>query len=237
MLNTLKNTLKNLWFRDVGESSVYINDIAVRVRAGILLIIPIYMAFTLFDAVFGSNWNVLVNTTAVDTFETDWEDRIVYQVEAVRRVFDYTFQTQLLVYALVEMLLGMSIFSSRFSPTILIASLLTLGSKPVWKPIQPKRCAWGLGASFIFICIIFFNPDSIAIWLNNLLGTHISTDTNYVPTWLALNLVWLCLLFMWLESVLGFCVGCKIHTILDKLGIVKHACSACDNIDWDKNNS
>ncbi len=233
MLRTIKSTAKNLWFRDLGEDSIYINDTAVRVRAGMLLIIPIYMVFTLFDAVFGSAWEVVVNTTAVDTYETDWDERIVYQVEAVRRVFDYTFQTQLLTYALFEMLLGMSVLSARFSPSILIASLLTLGQQPVWKPIAPKRCAWGLGASFIFVCIIFFNPDSIASWLNNLFGTHIPTEENYVPAWLVLNLVWICLLFMWLESVLGFCAGCKIHAGLVKLGIAKNQCQACDNIDWD----
>ncbi len=230
----LKNVLKNLWFRDASESPVYINDVAVRVRAGMLLIIPVYMAFTLFSAVFGPDWEVVVNTTAVDTFETDWDDRIVYQVEAVKRVFDYTFQTELLIYALVEMLLGMSIFTARFSPTIWLASLLTLGTKPVWKPLGPKRCAWGLGASFILVCIVFFNPDSIAIWLNNLLGTSIPTDSNYVPRWLALNLVWICLLFMWLESVLGLCAGCKIYAGLVKLGIVNQVCEACNDIDWDE---
>ena len=36
-------TLKNLWFRDTKESNVHINDVAVRIRAGILLIIPLYM--------------------------------------------------------------------------------------------------------------------------------------------------------------------------------------------------
>ncbi|MBE8189994.1 MAG: DUF4395 domain-containing protein [Candidatus Thioglobus sp.] len=233
MLETAKNTLKNLWFQDT-EKPLYINDVAVRVRAGILLIIPVYMAFTLFDVVFGASWEVVENTTIIDTFETDWDERIVYQIEAVKRVFDYTFQTKLLLYALLEMLLGMSVFSARFSPTILLATLLTLGSKPIWKPIAPKRCAWGLGASFILVCIVFFNPDSIAIWLNNWLGSSIPTDSNYVPTWLALNLVWICLLFMWLECVLGFCVGCKIHTGLVKIGFVNHKCEACENIDWDK---
>jgi hypothetical protein len=47
---------------------------------------------------------------------------------------------------------------------------------------------------------VFFNPDAVASWVNSLLGTSIPVDENYVPSWLALNLVWICLLFMWLEA-------------------------------------
>lgn len=232
-MNKILGVFKNLWFRDVGEESVHINDNAVRVRAGILLIIPIYMVFTLIDVVYGASWNVL-NTMQVDTLETNIDEHIIYQVEATKRVFEYSFQTKLLIYALAEMLLGMSIIGARFSPTILLASLLTMGKVPEWKPIGPKRCAWIMGASFITVCIVFFNPDAVALWINNLIGTHIPVDVNYVPSWLALNLVWLCLLFMWLEAIIGFCVGCKIYAGLVHLGLVNRHCDACENIDWDK---
>ncbi len=234
MLAAIKNTFKNLWFRDLGEDSIHINDTAVRIRAGVLLIIPIYMVFTLVNVMYGSSWDVVLNTTSVDTFETDWDDRIVYQVEATKRVFDYSFQTKLLVYALIEMLLGMSVIGARFSPTILLASFLVIGREPEWKPIDPKRCAWIMGASFISVCIVFFNPDAVALWINNLLGTSIPVDENYVPSWLVLNLEWICLLFMWLEAVIGFCAGCKIYAGLVKLGVVNRHCDACENINWDE---
>ncbi|SMN14404.1 hypothetical protein CRYPD_1059 [uncultured Candidatus Thioglobus sp.] len=234
MLAAIKNTFKNLWFRDLGEDSIHINDTAVRIRAGVLLIIPIYMVFTLVNVMYGSSWDVVLNTTSVDTFETDWDDRIVYQVEATKRVFDYSFQTKLLVYALIEMLLGMSVIGARFSPTILLASFLVIGREPEWKPIDPKRCAWIMGASFISVCIVFFNPDAVALWINNLLGASIPVDENYVPSWLVLNLVWICLLFMWLEAVIGFCAGCKIYAGLVKLGVVNRHCDACENINWDE---
>jgi hypothetical protein len=234
MIHAIKNTFKNLWFRDVSETTMHINDNAVRLRAGILLIIPIYMVFTLIDVVYGSSWEVVLNTTSVDTYETDWEDRIVYQVEATKRVFEYSFQTQLLVYALIEMLLGLSVISARFSPTILLASFLVIGKKPEWKPIAPKRCSWLIGASFISVCIVFFNPDAVALWINGVLGTNIPVDRNYIPSWLALNLVWICLLFMWLEAIVGLCVGCKIYALLVKIGVVNRHCDACENIDWDE---
>ncbi len=232
MINLIKNTFKNLWFRDLKEEGIQINDTAVRIRAGILLVIPVYMVFTFINTVYGPTWEITPDSIAVDTYETDFEDRIIYKVEATKRVFEYAFQTKLLVYALVEMLLGLSVISSRFSPTILLASFLALSKEPVWKPLGPKRCAWLLGASFISVCIVFFNPDAIAGWINVLLGTSIPVDENYVPSWLVLNLIWICLLFMWLEVVLGYCAGCKIYAVLSRLGLVNRHCEACDNIDW-----
>lgn len=225
---------KNLWFRDLGEDDIYINDVAVRIRAGILLIIPVYMVFTFVNVVYGPTWEVSSEVIATDTYETDMEDRILYAVEATKRVFEYSLQTKLLMYALIEMLLGMSIIGARFSPTILIASFLTASRAPEWKPIAPKRCAWIMGASFISVCIVFFNPDSIALWLNNLLGTSIPVDVNYVPSGLVLTLVALCLLFMWLEAIIGYCAGCKVYVLLVKFGIVNRHCDACENIDWDE---
>ncbi len=234
MITLIKNTFKNLWFRDLKEENVHINEIAVRIRAGILLIIPIYMVFTLIDVVYGPTWEVTPNSIALDTYDTDFEDRIIYKVEATKRVFEYAFQTKLLIYALFEMLLGLSVIGSRFSPTILLASFLALGKKTKWKPLKPKRCAWLLGASFISVCIVFFNPDTIASLINNSLGTSIPTDENYIPSWLALNLVWMCLLFMWLEAIIGYCAGCTLYAILAHAGIVSRHCDVCDNIDWDK---
>ncbi len=233
-MNLIIKTFKNLWFRDLKEQTIHINNTAVRIRAGILLIIPVYMVFTFINVVYGPTWEITPDSIAVDTYETDFDGRIVYQVEATRRVFEYAFQTKLLVYALFEMLLGLSVVGSRFSPTILLASFLALSKTPVWKPLAPKRCAWLLGASFISVCIVFFNPDAIASWINAVLGSNIPVDENYVPSWLALNLVWICLAFMWLEAILGYCAGCKIYAILKRLGFVNRHCEVCENIDWDK---
>jgi hypothetical protein len=233
MLKKIAQTIKNLWFRDLKEESIYIDEVAMRVRAGILIIIPVFMVFTLINAAFGPTWEVIENTTTIDTYETDWDDRIIYQVEAVKRVFDYSFQTWLLSYALLEMLLGMFIWGARLSPSVLIASLLTMGKQKVWKPIAPKRFAWSLGASFITVCIVFFNPDFFAENINNFLGTSIPETYNYIPVLLPITLVFLCLIMMWMEVVLGYCAGCKIHTLLVKIGILKEDCVECNNIDWE----
>ena len=225
--------LKNLWFRDPNEEVTYINDTAVHTRAGILLLIPIIMSLTLYDVVYTSHW-VVDGNTSVDTYDTDWDENIIYQVEAIKRTYDYSIQTMVLFYALFEMIAGMFIFTSRLSPTILLASFLTRKTPPVWKPLVPKRFAWTMGASFIIICILFFNPDSFAVWVNQLFGSQLLPETeNYIPSWIAVNLVWLCLIFMWLEAIFGFCVGCKIHALLVMLHIIKEPCNECNNIDWE----
>ncbi len=226
--------LKNLWFRDINESKLYVNDVSIRIRAGILIIIPLFMGLSLYNVIYTSKWIVDANT-AVDTYETDWNENIIYAVEATKRTYDYSFQTAVLLYALFEMLAGLFLFTSRFSPTILLSTLLSRNSRPVWKPLAPKRFAWIIGSSLISLCLIFFNPEIFAGWINLLSGSEIlPTTVNYMPNWIPLYLVWICLGFMWLESVLGFCVGCKIHALLVKLKLFKEECEACQNIDWDE---
>ena len=142
--------LKNLWFRDPSESSPYINEVAVRIRAGILLFIPLYMSLTLIDAIWGVRW-IVDGNSLTDTYNTDWDGHTIYAAEVIRRTWDYSVQTWVLFYALFEMLIGMSVITSRLSPTIYIASFLARKTPPLWKPLAPKRFAWGIGATLIVV--------------------------------------------------------------------------------------
>ena len=227
---------KKLWFRDPAEDTLYINDTAVRIRAGLLLIIPLFMGLTLYDANFNSSW-IVTGEYLEDTLETDWDERIIYRVEAVKRTYDYSVQTLVLLYALLDMLAGMFVVTARFSPSICLATFLAnrhFTSPPVWKPLVPKRFAWTIGATFIVLCLLFFNPDVFAGWINRLTGRELLPETyNYMPFWIPNTLVWLCIGFMWMETVLGFCVGCQIHAFLVWLGLIEEPCEACNNIDWE----
>ena len=206
----------------------------MRIRAGILLMIPLYMGLTLFDVVYTSSW-VVDGNTAVDTYDTNWDDQIIYQVEAVKRTYDYTVQTWILFYGLFEMIAGMFVRTSRFSPTIYLATFLARKTPPVWKPLVPKRFAWGIGATFITVCLMFFNPDTVAGWVNSIAGNPLLSETeNFIPYWIPVNLVWVCMGFMWLEAILGYCVGCKVHAMLVWMGVFKEECEECNNIDWDE---
>lgn len=232
MVKWIVSCCKNLWFRDLNEAKPYINDTAVRIRAGLLLAIPIYMALTLYVAIFGSHW-VVTGDAITDTLETDFDGHIIYSVEAIKRTLDYTPQTYVLCYALFEMLAGMFVTTSRFSPTILLSAFLAKGKKPVWKPLIPKRFAWSIGASFILVCLVFFNPEVLAGWVNSLAGHEILPPTeNYMPRWIPMVMVWVCFGFMWMETVLGFCAGCKVHSLLVWLGVLQEECEACNNLDW-----
>lgn len=111
--------VKNLWFRDTGEQAIFINDVAVRIRAGILLAVPVFVGLSLYEAVFTSSWTPIINT-ATDTIETDWDGNIIYSIEAIRRTYDYTLQTTVLLLALFEMFAGMFVITSRLSVTILL---------------------------------------------------------------------------------------------------------------------
>lgn len=224
---------KQAWFRDTREPAIYINEVAVRIRAGILLIIPLYMGLTLFDVLYTSSW-VIDPNSVVDSYDTDFDGRIIYSVEAVKRTYDYTIQTWVLLYALFDMLAGMSVMTSRLSPTILLSSYLAKNLTPVWKPLVPKRFAWTIGALMIVSCILYFNPDSFAVALNAIWGSALLPETeNYLPNWIP-SLIWLCLAFMWLEAIFGFCAGCKVHALLVWTGVFKEECVACNNINWEE---
>lgn len=229
----LAETWRNLWFRDIKEDPQWINDTAVRIRAGMLLVIPLYMGLTLYDVAFTSHWEVTGNYIK-DTYELDFDDRILYHVEAVRRVYDYSVQTWVLLYALFEMIAGMFATTARLSPTIWLATLLARNHRPYWKPLVPKRFAWTIGASLISVCLVFFNPDTFAGWVNAVWGGELLPETrNYMPAWVPMTMIWVCLGFMWLEAVLGFCAGCKVHALLVWMGLLKDECEACNNLSWD----
>lgn len=230
--SSIAQVFKQLWFLDPRAEQPYINDIAVRIRAGLLLAIPLYMGFTLYEAVYGSHWIVTGNSVR-DTFDTDFDGHILYSVEAIRRTLDYSKQTWVLMYALFEMLAGMSVITSRLSPTVLISSFLAKTHEPVWKPLTPKRFAWSIGATFISVCLVFFNPEVFAGFVNWVAHSAVLTTTsNYMPKWIPLVLVWVCVGFMWMEAVLGFCVGCKVHSLGVKMGLLKEECEACNNLSW-----
>lgn len=228
----MRKNYQNGWLREPGAMLPMINDTAVRIRAGFLIAIPLFMAYTLLSSVYGSVW-VVTGNAVVDTFDTDMQGRILYQVEAVRRTYEYSLQTKMLWYALFEMLAGMSERTAILSPTIWIAHFFSKRHAPVWKPLMPKRFAWAFGATMVSLCLIFFNPDTFAEWINAITRTGLMPTTyNYMPGWTPNVLVILCVGFMWMEAVLGICAGCLLHAGAVKLGWVADPCVACNQLDF-----
>jgi hypothetical protein len=86
----------------------------------------------------------------------------------------------------------------RYSPAGLVARALTLRRTPEWVPAMPKRFAWTLGLAMALAMTVITN--------SGIRGT--------LPRTICL----ICLALMWLESVLGFCVGCWLAGIVARRG-------------------
>jgi hypothetical protein len=81
----------------------------------------------------------------------------------------------------------------QYSPVGIVAGALTLGP-PEWVSAKPKRFAWTLGLGMAFSMMIITN--------SGIRGT------------LPRTICAICLTLMWMESVLGLCLGCKLHALL-----------------------
>jgi uncharacterized protein DUF4395 len=76
--------------------------------------------------------------------------------------------------------------------------VITFGRSPEWVSAKPTRFAWSLGVGMAFAMTVITN----------------SGIRGYLPRTICL----ICLSLMWLESALGFCLGCKIHCLLVRQG-------------------
>ena len=86
----------------------------------------------------------------------------------------------------------------RYSPTGVVARWMTRRQPPEWVSAKPKRFAWTMGLALAF---------SMAIITN-------SGVTGMLPR----TLCAICLVLMWLEAVLGLCLGCEIHGLMVRRG-------------------
>jgi hypothetical protein len=82
----------------------------------------------------------------------------------------------------------------RLSPLGRLARALVRRHDPQWVSARPKRFAWTLGLVMALAMAIITNVG--------IRGT------------LPLSICLVCLTLMWLEAVLGLCLGCEIHRLL-----------------------
>lgn len=84
------------------------------------------------------------------------------------------------------------------SPVGLLAGWMTRRQPPDWVSAKPKRFAWTLGLALTGAMTIITNDG--------------------IRGWLPRSICLVCLALMWLESVLGLCLGCEIHGLLVRRG-------------------
>jgi hypothetical protein len=94
-------------------------------------------------------------------------------------------------------------FGLRYSPFGVVARALTASRAPDLVAARPKRFAWALGLT-------------MALAMTVITGSGIR---GYLPRTICL----ICLTLMWMESVLGVCVGCKIYGLLARRGWIDPA--------------
>jgi hypothetical protein len=97
----------------------------------------------------------------------------------------------------------------RYSPMGLVAQWLTQRHAPEWVSAKPKRFAWTIGLIMSFAMMVITN----------------SGVRGLLPRTICL----ICLVLMWMESVLGLCLGCEIHGLMVRRGWTTkdHAFEVC----------
>ena len=97
----------------------------------------------------------------------------------------------------------------RYSLVGALAGVLTRRHRPEWVSAAPKRFAWTLGLAMSGAMAVITNSG--------------------IRGWLPRTICLICLALMWLESVLGLCLGCEIHRLLVRRGWVRgdHALTVC----------
>jgi len=88
----------------------------------------------------------------------------------------------------------------RFSPMGMLAHWLTQRQPPQWVSAKPKRFAWTLGLVLSLAMMIITNSG--------------------IRGALPLTICLVCLTLMWLEAVLGLCLGCRIHGLMVRRGLI-----------------
>jgi len=88
----------------------------------------------------------------------------------------------------------------RYSPFGQAARWLSWGKAPLWVSAAPKRFAWTMGLVLSFAMTVITNSD--------------------IRGALPLSICLMCMALMWLEAVLGLCLGCEIHGLLLRRGWV-----------------
>ena len=86
----------------------------------------------------------------------------------------------------------------QYSPVRFLVRWMTSRRPPEWASAKPKRFAWSLGLVMAFAMMLITNAG--------IRGT------------LPLTICLICIALMWLEAVLGLCIGCEIHGLLVRRG-------------------
>lgn len=118
----------------------------------------------------------------------------------IRLTGDYTVMNIIVPAFWLEFLLK-TVFGPKYSIFGIAGRWLTKRQKPEWVGAPQKRFAWGIGLVLSSVMMI------VAVGMQ-------------VRGWIPFGICMTCLTFMWMESALGICAGCKIYGWLQRVGIM-----------------
>lgn len=107
-------------------------------------------------------------------------------------------------FLLLNFLIGVFI-NPKFTPTMFLSKLMVFKQSPLYVWAIQKRFAWSLG---ILLSLSIF-----------LLSFKLLTNINFFPIICMLCLI--CLIFIYLETAFGICVGCKLYFLAIRLKLIK----------------
>jgi len=107
-------------------------------------------------------------------------------------------------FLLLNFLIGVFI-NPKFVPTFMLGSWIVSKQTPIYIGAIQKRFAWSLG--IVLSGTIFF------------LSFKLLSDPSYFNS--VCRLCVICIFLMYLESVFGICVGCKLYNLAIKLKLMK----------------
>lgn len=90
------------------------------------------------------------------------------------------------------------LFGFQYSPVRWATRWMTSRRPPEWASAKPKRFAWSMGLVMSFAMMVITNVG--------------------IRGALPLTICLICITLMWMEAVLGLCVGCEIHGFLVRRG-------------------
>ncbi len=90
------------------------------------------------------------------------------------------------------------LFGFQYSPVRFAVRWMTSRRAPEWASAKPKRFAWTMGLVMAFAMMLITNAG--------------------IRGALPLTICLICIALMWMEAVLGICVGCEIHGFLVRRG-------------------
>lgn len=113
---------------------------------------------------------------------------------------DFTYLKVLVLLFFIDFLMKV-VVGIRFSPFAQLGELLVRNQNPEYVGAMQKRFAWSIGLVLSGIMVLLLYVLDVRGPVN-------------------LTICSMCLLFMWLESAVGVCVGCKIYSLLLKHGMI-----------------